>query len=240
MASQSLLGASRRDATRPLACPALILLGAAMILMTFLPVQASPTTGENTACVLPAVDRELLRSIQAEMIASPGVPATPFPDGVSGEPHSMPFPPPPGEAIDDATFFEVSGFFDALRVCFNAGDLEAVFGTFTRARWLREMNGDAASLAATLRALDGSTAPPSIEPISRIDVAEGWRLDGGSVIAITQWLPDGEWITFALVETADGWKIDDQWTGQGQSLVEPVTPAPGATALVLTPPGTMP
>lgn len=226
MPSRSALDDGRRDAMRLMARPALMLLGAALILTTSLPVQASLTTGEHTACVLPAVDRELLRSIQAEVIASPGMPATPFPDGVAGEPHAMPFPPPAGEAIDGVTFLEVSGFFEALRVCFNTGDVEAVFGTFTRSRWLREINGDAASLEATLRAIDGSTVPPTSEPVSQIVIAEGWRLDDGSVVAVTHWLPDEEWITFILVETADGWKIEDQWTGQGQSLVETSTPEP--------------
>lgn len=238
MAYVRLLDHGQRGMSRLMMGMILVGFVAASLLAMSLSAGASTPVGQGPTCVLPPVDRELLRDIQAELAASPPVPATPFPDGVSGEPHSMPFPPPPGDAIDDATFLEVIGFFDALQVCINVGDFEAVYGTLTRDRWLRVVNGDAASIAETMRTLDAGTAPPSAEPVSRIDIVAAWRLEDESVVAVTRWLPDEEWITIVLIETAAGWKIDDQWTGQGQSLVEPATPE--TTAIVPNPPDSMP
>ena len=199
----------------------------AALLVTSLPLgRTGAQRSDIPTCILPPPEPAFIERVRRAIAAQP-TPATPYPDGVSGEAHSMPYPPPPGEALDEDTTFALLLFLDQFAACASSGPLGPLLGVLTEAKWVREFGDFPDSLddVLDLAATPVATSPPVVQ---RIELLEAWRLPDGRVIAVVKWIADPaepgypfDIDTLVLVREGGRWLIDDNWYGQGCRFVAP-------------------
>lgn len=158
----------------------------------------------------------------------------------------MPYPPPPGERLDEDTALELLLFLDQFAACASTGPLGPLLGVLTEAKWVREFGDFPSSLDDVLDIAATPVATSAAPVVQRIELLEAWRLPDGRVVAVVKWIATPadpaypfDIDTLILVHLDGRWLIDDNWYGQGCRFVAPddcpygppdgtpfVTPAP--------------
>ena len=104
--------------------------------------KGTPVATPASECVFPPISIELLREIRDDVAENPPPTPTVYADGSwSSRMHTMPFPPPPGEPLDDETVTSVQQFLEDYETCLVIGDIPTTYGAWTEG-FIRRTVGD--------------------------------------------------------------------------------------------------
>jgi hypothetical protein len=209
-----------------------------LLVIAFVPLSAlADATPEATPaehCAFPPISVDLLREFRDEIATNP--PPTPTPEARLQSPrtHLMPFPPPPGEPIDDATVASVRAFLDDYAACMRAGGLLFMYGAWTEDLIRRSLGSNPETADAVIRAVEMESAgtPVFVYPGTSLPLLRAWRIETSHVVAVVQIVGAQQYWTMLLLPHGDSWRIDDLWSASppmiGDSLTGPVyaTPIP--------------
>ena len=209
-----------------------------LLLVALVPLSAladaTPEATPAEICVFPPISIDLLREIRNEIAANP--PPTPTPEARLQSPrtHLMPFPPPPGEPIDDTTVASIRAFLDDYAACMRAGGLLSMYGAWTHDFIRRSLGSNPETADAVIRAVEMEAAgtPVFVYPGTSLPLLRAWRIETGHVVAVVQIVGAQQNWTMLLLSHGDSWRIDDLWSGGprmiGDNLTGPIyaTPVP--------------
>ena len=210
------------------------LLFATLVIVAVAPItvvaDATPGATPTAACAFPPISIDLLREIRDDATEHPiPTPTMPVRGTWSSELHRMPFPPPPGDPIDEQTLASVRQFLADYADCVVTGDILAGYGALTD-EYLRLSVGQRPRTIDPL--IDAIESHPAIFAHPGLDLLllRVWRIDSGHVVAVVQIVPEPQYWTLFLVPQGDSWRIDDVWnTGEreiGDNVSGPVYGTP--------------
>jgi hypothetical protein len=195
---------------------------------------ATPQATPADRCAFPPISIDLLREMRDEIAANPPPTPTPEANYSSSRSHLMPFPPPPGKPIDDATVASIRAFLGDYAACLRAGGLLSIYGAWTEDLIRRSLGSNPETADAVIRAvkMEAAGTPVFVYPGVTLPLLHAWRIETGHVVAVVQIVGAEQYWTMLLLPHGDSWRIDDLWSGGprmiGDSLTGPVyaTPIP--------------
>ena len=211
----------------------LVLLVVSLVPLSVL-ADATPEATPAESCIFPPISIDLLREFRDEIAANPPPTPTPEANYSSSRSHLMPFPPPPGEPIDDATVESIRAFLDDYAECMRAGGLLSIYGAWTDGFIRRSIgsNPEAADGLIRVATMEAVTPVFAYPEIAALPLLRAWRIDTGHVVAVVQIVGIPQYWTMLLLPHGNSWRIDDMWNlGPrmiGDNLTGPVyaTPIP--------------
>lgn len=203
----------------------LVVLVVAMTMATpmSMAAQGTPEATPAEVCVFPAIDIGLLREIRDDVATSPPPTPTVYADGSwSSQTYVMPFPPPPGEPLDDATAASVQQFLDDYETCLVIGDIPTTYGAWTEGFIRRTVGGNLEFVEALIGWMESGRAVWP-HPGLGLLLLRAWSIETGHVVAVVELVGTLETWTMLLQPAGDSWRIDDIWGYPLQLLEDSLT-----------------
>jgi hypothetical protein len=158
----------------------------------------------------PPISVDLLREIRDEIVASPWPTPTPETYLTSPITHLIPFPPPAGEPIDEATVASIQRFLTDYVDCLDTGEYLAIYGAWTEDCVQRNIGARVEFVDALIRTAEQHISfpyPREWRPL----LLRAWSISTGHIVVVVQYTPDDVQQTMLLVPRGDSWRIDDLW-----------------------------
>jgi len=172
---------------------------------------ATPEATPTTACIFPPISAHLLREIRDDATAHPiPTPTVPERGTWSSQLHRMPFPPPPGEPIDDQTLVSVRQFLADYADCVVSGDILGAYGAFTDEYLRLSVGQRPQTIDPLIEALETNSAILA-RPGLDLLLLRAWQIDSGHVVAVVQILPGPQYWTLYLRPVDGELRMDDLW-----------------------------
>jgi hypothetical protein len=185
--------------------------------------KGTPVATPASECVFPPISIELLREIRDDVAENPPPTPTVYADGSwSSRMHTMPFPPPPGEPLDDETVTSVQQFLEDYETCLVIGDIPTTYGAWTEG-FIRRTVGDNIEFVEGL--IDWMESGRAVWPHPGLSLLllRAWSIDTGHVVAVVELVGTLETWTMLLQPAGDSWLIDDIWDYALQLLEDGLT-----------------
>jgi hypothetical protein len=185
--------------------------------------QGTPEATPEVGCGFPAISIELLRAIRDDVDANPPPPPTVYANGSwSSQTYVMPFPPPAGEPLDDATHASIVQFLEDYETCLVIGDIPTTYGAWTEG-FIRRTVGDNIEFVEGL--IDWMESGRAVWPHPGLSLLllRAWSIDTGHVVAVVELVGTLETWTMLLQPAGDSWLIDDIWDYALQLLEDGLT-----------------
>jgi hypothetical protein len=179
---------------------------------------ATPQATPAGSCDFPPISVDLLREMRDEIAANPPPTPTPEANYSSSRSHLMPFPPPPGEPIDEATAESIRSFLSDYAECLRTAPLVSTYGAWTESLIRRVLGSDPETADALIRVAKMETKEPMfVHPeIRNLPLLRAWRIETGHVVAVVQIVDTQnehqQYWTMLLLPHGDSWRIDDIWS----------------------------
>jgi hypothetical protein len=175
---------------------------------------ATPQATPAESCDFPPISVDLLREMRDEIAANPPPTPTPEANYSSSRSHLMPFPPPPGEPIDDATVDSIRSFLSDYAECLRIGGLLSIYGAWTEDQIRRSLGSNPETADAVIRAVKMEAAGTQVfvYPGTELPLLRAWQIETGHVVAVLQIVGAQQYWTMLLLPHGDSWRIDDIWS----------------------------
>jgi len=172
---------------------------------------ATPEVTPTADCVFPPISADLLREIRDDATAHPiPTPTVPERGTWSSQLHRMPFPPPPGEPIDDQTLVSVRQFLADYADCVVSGDILGAYGAFTDEYLRLSVGQRPQTIDPLIEAIETNSAILA-RPGLDLLLLRAWQIDSGHVVAVVQILPGPQYWTLYLRPVDGELRMDDLW-----------------------------
>jgi hypothetical protein len=185
--------------------------------------QGTPEAMPEVGCAFPPISIELLREIRDDVAENSPPTPTVYADGSwSSRMHTMPFPPPPGEPLDDETVTSVQQFLADYETCLVIGDIPTTYGAWSEG-FIRRTVGDNLEFIEGLIDWMESGSAVWLHPGIDLLLLRAWSIETGHVVAVVELVGTQETWTMLLQPAGETWLIDELWSDPLQLLDDSLT-----------------